>query len=1152
MNARIYITVIGVVAALGLALPFYSVHAAALSSITFIPSTSNATGTLYMNSSNELVFHNGAGANTLVTQSAGVTEVPAAGITQGIFGSSVAGSNNQYIFKPATNSTSMFVVQTAAGGSVLNVDTTNSRVGIGIAAPTATLHVNGASQFTSTMNVSASQNMVFGNPGVGGTAGGFQWTITNDGASMYVREVTADQTDYTFKMWDNTTNDRFVYWISDYRGAAWDKYPMIMAGNYVSFFNNSLYVENNATGSTAVGKVGVGTTNPLAKLQVNEAALVSTPTLGTVTGSGFGVVEPNGLYGLYFGVGGSGDTWVQSQRSDSGTSAYNILLNPSGGNVSIGNTSPGAYRLSVTGSSTISGNLDVSGTISGALSGTFTGTTPAASVTSGTFGSNAAYRFNDSGGNTLLYTDATNGRVGVGTATPGDTLQVGSGASTSTRRSIRIGDSYPLVFNNYIDNGASSAIFHNAYIDGGSGASASYKWINTHGSFGSRGIQFIYGAGNGQGIVFYADSAATTANSTFTPTARMIVQNNGNVGIGTLTPGGALDVASAATTNGYWLDGKAALTGETADNWLRLNPSSSWTNGIYTPSVFRADGEIRQGSADAGAYELQTSGDLYVASSTILAATAGNVGIGNSSPGFKLDVSGSVRANGNYIRVQNAGGSNTGYIDFGNADAYLGFQAGSTFNVQRWDGVDYFESIRVDGGNHYTLLSPTEGRVGIGTTTPAYPLEVEPASGISADMSTGRIQNVGSPVNATDAATRSFVESSIAGASGSTVGYWTASSTDIYNSNSNNVGIGAASTPNYKLKVFGTFAADSGNIYTDTTGTLTGTAFYDRNNAAYFIDPSASPSMKTAGNVILGGSGTPAARLDVIGNINFGLRQSGGAQPGYLSNTWTVGESYKFFALGSTYFNGTNWITNEGTGFGSNYVATVAGDTGGVKFYTQNNTGNTQRTDTTATFDGYQRMVINMSGNVGIGIADPGTNKLYVNGATYINGNLALGTNNISLTGNISNVTKLTVQTIDPLYEIDGEKYATYAASVAGGVKEEYVGKGTLGECKKECVYAIDFENIEKGSDLWVWYNAVDFSKDNVEAFVTPYGASADIYYAIDDSILSFHGNRSVEFSYRLIGKRHDWKNWPTYVKDQAESPSFSIQSKPSSRSKSE
>jgi len=93
----------------------------------------------------------------------------------------------------------------------------------------------------------------------------------------------------------------------------------------------------------------------------------------------------------------------------------------------------------------------------------------------------------------------------------------------------------------------------------------------------------------------------------------MVITSAGSVGIGTSTPSGALDVASNGTAVGYWLDGKAALTGETTDNWLRLNPSSSWGNGIYTPSVFRADGEIRQGSADAGAYGIQTGSALYAA-----------------------------------------------------------------------------------------------------------------------------------------------------------------------------------------------------------------------------------------------------------------------------------------------------------------------------------------------------------------------------------------------------------------------------------------------------------------------------------------------------------------------------------------------------------
>ena len=83
--------------------------------------------------------------------------------------------------------------------------------------------------------------------------------------------------------------------------------------------------------------------------------------------------------------------------------------------------------------------------------------------------------------------------------------------------------------------------------------------------------------------------------------------------------------------------------------------------------------------------------------------------------------------------------------------------------------------------------------------------------------------------------------------------------------------------------------------------------------------------------------------------------------------------------------------------------------------------------------------------------------------------------------------------------------------------------------------YVIDFNEVPTGSDLWLWYKTVDFSKDNVEVFATPYGVPANIYYTIEDQKIVFHGDAPAEFSYRLIGKRFDWRNWPTYAKDQSE-----------------
>jgi hypothetical protein len=141
----------------------------------------------------------------------------------------------------------------------------------------------------------------------------------------------------------------------------------------------------------------------------------------------------------------------------------------------------------------------------------------------------------------------------------------------------------------------------------------------------------------------------------------------------------------------------------------------------------------------------------------------------------------------------------------------------------------------------------------------------------------------------------------------------------------------------------------------------------------------------------------------------------------------------------------------------------------------------------------------------------------------------------------IQNVTKLTVQTIDPLYTINGSKYSTYAASIAGGVKEEYVGHlkiDDLNIVNGQKVYEkeLDFDKIKEGDDLWVWRKVVDFNKDNIEVLITPYGGFANSYYIINKNKIIFYSSSSAEISYRLIGRRIDWHKWPTKQLNETES----------------
>jgi hypothetical protein len=70
----------------------------------------------------------------------------------------------------------------------------------------------------------------------------------------------------------------------------------------------------------------------------------------------------------------------------------------------------------------------------------------------------------------------------------------------------------------------------------------------------------------------------------------------------------------------------------------------------------------------------------------------------------------------------------------------------------------------------------------------------------------------------------------------------------------------------------------------------------------------------------------------------------------------------------------------------------------------------------------------------------------------------------------------------------------------------------------------------------------------------TPYNVPANIYYEIENKKIIFRADilntkynipdTGLEFSYRLSGKRHDWKEWGNVVKDQKEKPSFILWSK--------
>ena len=246
--------------------------------------------------------------------------------------------------------------------------------------------------------------------------------------------------------------------------------------------------------------------------------------------------------------------------------------------------------------------------------------------------------------------------------------------------------------------------------------------------------------------------------------------------------------------------------------------------------------------------------------------------------------------------------------------------------------------------------------------------------------------------------------------------------------------------------------------------------------------------------------------------------------------------------------NGTVWATSYvGALSGSMTAANVTGPAAfGSNYGTYSYAFPSNLAVATATTAGLPQALTVAGGGyftsgVGIGVSNPGTYALNVNGTANFSNqvNIAagglnftnVGGNGITMNGqNIGSVGKLTVTTVDPLYSIGGDPYATYGAAISGGVYEEYVGHGVLtaDSSKPTAEYVIDFSALPTGSDLWVWRHVVDFSPDTVSVFLTPIGAPALLSYEVVGNRIVIRGDRSASFAYRLIGKRFDWRQWPT------------------------
>jgi len=185
--------------------------------------------------------------------------------------------------------------------------------------------------------------------------------------------------------------------------------------------------------------------------------------------------------------------------------------------------------------------------------------------------------------------------------------------------------------------------------------------------------------------------------------------NSGNVGVGTTSPAGNLDVngPDAAPTSGSSTNGTFLLGALPATN-LVLSGGVSTSGSIF--SWFQSRN--------------RTSAAFYNLS---LNPLGGNVGVGTSSPSQKLEVAGNVLvSNGGILRT--TGGVDGYLILDGTAGGEVQFSKSGTIKWALGTDVgvvgDDLNLYNYNGSAVRLTVLNSNGNVGIGTTSPAYKLDV--------------------------------------------------------------------------------------------------------------------------------------------------------------------------------------------------------------------------------------------------------------------------------------------------------------------------------------------------------------------------------------------------------------------------------------------